>query len=108
VGELGAEGGQDTAVGRAAAEGGGSSQPPQEHGARRDGMQIDFWGVFCAAPFVDFWGVFCAAPFSRLFQLIFLKSKQYFSLTKISQHCFSAGLSAQPNGSPIWFINVKV
>jgi hypothetical protein len=96
VGELGAEGGQDTAVGRAAAEGGGSSQPPQEHGARRDGMQIDFWGVFCAA------------PFSRLFQLIFLKSKQYFSLTKISQHCFSAGLSAQPNGSPIWFINVKV
>ena len=39
VGELRAESGQDTAVGRPAAEGGGGSQPPQEHGARRDGMQ---------------------------------------------------------------------
>jgi hypothetical protein len=76
VGELGAEGGQDTAVGRAAAEGGGSSQPPQEHGARRDGMQIDFWGVFCAA------------PFSRLFQLIFLSRNNIFLLQKSANIVF--------------------
>jgi len=33
-GELGAEGGQDAAVASATAEGGGGSQPPQEHRCR--------------------------------------------------------------------------
>jgi hypothetical protein len=43
VGQLGADGGQDSAGGRAPAEGGGRSQPPQEHWrtGRGGAMQID-------------------------------------------------------------------
>lgn len=55
VGQLGADGGQDSAVGRAPADGGGSSQPPQEHGARGGAMQIDSVGVRKESQnFIDF------------------------------------------------------
>jgi hypothetical protein len=37
----------------------------------------------------------------RLFQLVFFSRNSIFLSQQISQQCFSAGLSAQPNGANI-------
>jgi hypothetical protein len=49
----------------------------------------------------------------RLFQLVFFSRNRIFLSQQISQQCFSAGLSAQPNGSYavtfyVYFFQVQV